>query len=178
MTTTVYLAGAAKGTYKASAIQLLSKESSNIKDIAVILNISAAAIGGALAEENNAYGIGDKLLDFYADNGIPTTYALKALLTYNPIDADDSLVQILLDILTESSHDKWLDDYNYAESFSGIPGKMDKLLHPALIDIGPGNFKIQTAISMLIKYANQYPALGLKKLSDGLFSVRQRFDSG
>ena len=46
-------------------------------------------------------------------------------------------------------------------AFDGKPSLLDKLLNPALVDAGPANFKIVTAIDLVINYADKYPALDL-----------------
>ncbi|WP_309293198.1 putative Ig domain-containing protein [Azonexus sp.] len=113
-----------------------------------------------MAEENTAYGPTDKLLDDYAQSGIDPVEALAVLAIY-PLP--QALAILLENALTTRTHAEWEALYTEAKEFKGAPNPLDKVANPALIDVGYGNFKISTAIDLVVKHANkaEYSALDL-----------------
>jgi len=169
MANITYLKEATNETYNDSAFQYIFNRSGDIKDVAAALNISAGAIAGAMAEENTAYGFDDNLLDVYAKSGIdPTTAAdsLLAAIAGGPVGVAAWLTINAAQLATTRTHEQWQAYYEAAKAFTGIPSKKDKVLNPALIDSGPANIKISTAIGLVLKNADTYPALGLDKYKE------------
>lgn len=164
-----YLKKSSNETYSHDSLQYIKKLSKEIKDIAKIVGISSGAIGGAISEENSAYELKDEVLDDYAKSGLdPIIY--KEQLSYEMFDylieLSDPTVLIEANkagIGTTRSHSEWELYYNKAKDITHIPTLLDKILNPALIDAGHGNFKISVAIDMVVKYAEkpEYIALNL-----------------
>ena len=128
-------------SYSADALQFISTKGVAIIQVAQILNVSAGAIAGGIAEENHAYlaSSWDKTLDKYV-------LGAKILQT-------DASIR---------------DNYSFMRSVPGIDagpssgwlGKASeystRLLNPILIDVGPTNLKFYSAIRLLEKYFSEH----------------------
>lgn len=165
MANITYLKNATEEKYNESALQYISERSSDVIETARILGISAGAIAGAMAEENTAYDNYDYALDLYAKSDIDPVVAsvtLPVALAGGPVTVAAWLTLYAAELFgTTRTHEEWQALYEKAKSFTGIPSKEDKILNPALIDSGPANFKIATAIDMVLENADTYPSLGL-----------------
>jgi len=166
MANVTYLISASNETYGTSALGYIRAQAKSINDAANMIGISAGAIAGAMAEENHAYGYSDKVLDLYARSGIDPTAAavtLVAAIAAGPAGlAAWEAANLVALTTTRRTHVEWKAGYEDAQSIDN-PGKVDKILHPVLIDAGFANFKISTAINLVIEYADDYPELGLDK---------------
>ncbi|MHB9119164.1 MAG: putative Ig domain-containing protein [Burkholderiales bacterium] len=144
-----------------------------ILNTAQSLGISAAAIAGAMAEENHAFlqeEFLQKGLDFYAQsNASPQTF-LSDVTQYGLVFA---LAKLPFNVaLGNRSHAEWAADYAAIQNTADDPhGATDKLLHPSLIDLGPANFKMATAIRLLNDPRRQTEVTAL-----GLDSYKNRYD--
>ncbi len=162
----VYLSSAVNETYSKNAFDYIKFFQGQINSIAQTIGISAGAIAGAMAEENTAYGFGDIALDKYAISGFKPDEAGSSLLDAiagGPLAVAAWEVANAEKLATDRTHAEWQTLYAAAKSFSGAPSATDKLKNPALIDSGLGNFKISTAIDLVIANANkpEYESLKL-----------------
>lgn len=163
MATVTYLTSASNETYSGDAFGYITARAVDVLEASSILNISAGAIAGAMAEENSAYDWQDWVLDQYAVLNIWASANLDAF--REALDQGESEAEAWLAANTDGAssrrtHEQWQADFDAVQADAN-PSKLDKLLHPSLIDVGPANFKIATAIGLVIEYANKYPALGL-----------------
>ncbi|MFT3960568.1 calcium-binding protein [Propionivibrio sp.] len=171
MGTVTYLSSATNETYSEEAFGFISTAKDYIRNAADALGISAGAIAGAMAEENTAYDWKDKALDLYAKSGFDPA---MALLTFPGAMAGGAIAVAeweatnVAQLATTRTHAQWQACYAAAEAFVGIPSLTDKIINPALIDAGPGNFKIATAIDIVVQHAGkaEYAALGLTQYLD------------
>ena len=164
-----YMYSATNETYKDSAFAYISQERAraSISLTSTILGISAGAIAGAMAEENTAYDWSDEAFDIYARSGMDPTEAAVTLLpaiAAGPHEISRWLAEHADKLATRRTHEEWKRLYDEAKLFSGKPTGLDKVLNPVLNDAGLGNFKIATAIDLVVQHANkkQYKALNLK----------------
>lgn len=163
-----YMYSATNETYKDSAFTFIRDAKEAIDFAAQTTGISAGAIAGAMAEENTAYDWKDDLLDRYAKSRMLSSLGAATLpLVMDGPERDAAEVWLSTyhaELATERSHAEWQDLYREAREFQGKPTLMDKILNPALIDAGPGNFKIATAIDLIVQHAGkeQYKALNLE----------------
>ncbi|MBZ0093103.1 MAG: hypothetical protein K8F27_12905, partial [Sulfuricellaceae bacterium] len=144
-----------------------------ILNAAQSLGISAAAIAGAMAEENHAYLQEETLqkgLDFYAKSNASPQAFLSDVTQYGLVFA---LAKLPVNFaLGNRSHAEWAADYAAIQSTADDPhGLTDKLLHPSLIDLGPANFKMATAIRLLNDPKRQADVTAL-----GLDSYKTHYD--
>ena len=142
MTSVAYAIEATTGKYDATAFAYVAGLSDKIKTAADTLGISAAAIAGAMAEENH-------------------DYARKQAIN----DASDQWA-----LLLNNTHDRWAADYTAVGGDTGYaPSAAEKLLHPVYMDLGPANFKMTTAIRLLGEYMINFPSdpLGLGQYTTG-----------
>ncbi|PIE42473.1 MAG: hypothetical protein CSA50_09420, partial [Gammaproteobacteria bacterium] len=119
-----------------------------------------------MAEENTEYNKGDEILDLYAKSGIDPATAVKTLPPAMTLGAPGISAWVTANttkLATTRTHAEWQAYYSAAIAFTGKPGEIDKIMNPALIDAGPGNFKIATAIDIVVKHASkaEYSALKL-----------------
>ncbi|WP_417585648.1 calcium-binding protein [Pelagibacterium sp.] len=163
MSTVTYLKSVTSGVYSDEAFGYIAAMTEHILEASEILSISAGAIAGAMIEENHAYGAEDALLDWYAVSNIASSAnreAFREAYDHGPSEAEAWLVANT-DVATPfRTHEQWKADFETVQA-DAKPSRLDKILHPSLIDVGPANFKIATAIGLVIEYANKYPALGL-----------------
>ena len=116
-----------------------------------------------MAEENTAYNSLDIGLDIYAKSAVDPAVAavtLPAAIALGAPGMTAWLAANAASLVLNRSHEEWLAEYNSVAGFTGAPSEADKILHPSLIDAGPGNFKIKTAIDLVVEYADDYPSLG------------------
>ena len=161
MKTVSYLVSATNETYSSEAINYIGNNNDSILKAAKAVGVSAAAIAGAMVEENTAYGIKDAILDRYAKSGMDPSFAAATLPAASAaiVGWGDYYASQLA--AGNRSHAEWLNDYEATKNFNGIPSAVDKILHPVLIDVGLANFKISTAITLIREYADDYPSLRL-----------------
>jgi len=60
----------------------------------------------------------------------------------------------------DNDADLWMS-YKIVERYNPSPTPLNKILYPTLIDAGPANIKIQTAMALVMENAHKYPELGL-----------------
>ena len=134
--------------FNPKAFEYIKDNADEIKRVARKLEVPATAIAGVLAKENSNYvehEVLEKLLDYQT---------LKSAWRF------------------DRSHQKWAADYKTCVD-EGIADTrqepveygINKVRFPVLVDVGPANFKIATAIRLLEKYHITYPRgdpLGLK----------------
>ena len=166
MTKVLYLDSATNEEYTDGAFSYIEEAANRIKRIAGIVGISAAAVAGAMAEENSAYDYKDKLLDIYARSAM-NPYTTIASLPNAFSRPENAAIWIATNIAvlnyTRRSHTEWVSLYNRSQRNSDIKlGVLDKtvnnsrkIFNPVLIDAGLGNFKIRTAISLIQKICNK-----------------------
>ena len=149
-----YLAGAVSRTYPDTALDWIRTQRASISTVASRLGISTGAIAGAMAEEYTSYRSEIKKqvpLDYYA------MYAVSALPTF-PVPVITSVKR--------RTHDDYRADYDYVGLHEGYDAgdPLYKLAHVVQIDVGQGNFRISTAITLLRDYLAKEPSdpLGLK----------------
>lgn len=162
----MYLVGATNENYGTDAIAYVGQFAETINEVAAQLGISAGAVAGAMAEERQAYDSMDSTLDKYAQSGFDPNEALATL----PEALEGGGAGVLVwagthaaQLVTTRTHEQWQALFGAAQMFVGKPSNIDKVLNPALIDVGLGNFKISTAIDIIVKYASKYPSLDLTK---------------
>lgn len=158
-----YFSSVSNETYDSKAFAWVKSapQIQGIKNVANSLGISAGAIAGAMAEENNDYWK-KELANYWSDK-----YALSAI---DPVTAIDvvaklgitpGLASLISEALGTRTHEQWAADYAAVGDTGYKPSEMDKLLHPVYMDIGYGNFKISTAIRMVQDYGT-FSGLGLE----------------
>ncbi len=165
--TTTYLNSVKTEIYKEEAFNYINLNAQNIIIAANIVGVSSGAIAGAMAEENDSYNWQHQALDYLAEIIIVGRLGDAEIDEFNQAleqgreQAEEWLASHPLpELLTEQLHNLWKEDYEAIEA-DNTPDSFDKLMHPTLMDVGPGNFKIATAIRLVNKYAEQYPELEL-----------------
>lgn len=174
MTAIFYLKEATTGSYANSAINYITNLNENsgqdfltINDVAQKLDITSGVIAGALAEENEGFTNGleaNLASDDYAESGFdPQTFGdsvaeLGEILAYGVHFAS-------IQLSGSRTHEEWKADYDAAISSGGLikqPNSLDKAYHPMYYDVGKANFRISTAIGLLISSdPSDINALGL-----------------
>lgn len=146
MATVTYLTGAANETYKDEAFGYIKRLSGKINEAADAVGISAGAIAGAMAEENHGYDSKDEILDLYTKSAIDPVVAAATL----PLALEGGVVGLgawatanAVELATTTrSHEDWVTEYEAFNENHWAPSKINKILHPVLMDVGPANFKI------------------------------------
>ncbi len=157
MASIAYAIEATTGQYDATALAYINGLKDKINPAAAILGISAAAIAGAMAEENHDYAhtsakeLLNDSLDQYAKSGVsPVVFAAEVSLYGLPVALANFAVQFATGT---RSHAEWAADYDAIGGAAGdighVPSELDKALHPVYIDLGHANFKMSTAIRLL-----------------------------
>lgn len=152
-------------TYKSETFEYISNQDVvlGVNNSANILGVSATAIAGAMAEEADSYysrSWRDDVLDLYALSavtvGSDAWQKLWFAISMGPESAASWKEFYATDLQTTRTHDDWESAY---ASYLGIDlfpvdGDADselykKVLNPVLMDVGPANFKIWTAIRLV-----------------------------
>ncbi|MDP1612945.1 MAG: VCBS domain-containing protein [Sulfuritalea sp.] len=166
-----YVPTGSGATYQSAALTYIAGANMPlfIKDAAQTLGISATAIAGAMVEEADSYyahPVRDDVLDKYASSAIDPAVAvvsLAAALAAGPYALATWVASNAYQLeQTRRTQAQWKADY------AAVNGDIDsssaqKLLHPVLMDAGPANFKIWTAIRLVKQYAASEPGLGLDR---------------
>jgi hypothetical protein len=109
-----------------------------------------------MTEENDAYW------DSQWKNDLSDNYARSGL---DPVTAASDAEMLFLAgvvgppyLFGERTHQEWIAEYtNVITIADDYHDALDKILHPALMDLGPANFKMATAIQLVQKYQTAYP---------------------
>ncbi|MEN6587219.1 MAG: calcium-binding protein, partial [Sulfuricella sp.] len=164
MSTASYLVAATNEHYSSAWAFIGSDfQKSAILDVAQLLGVSAGAIAGAMAEENHAYANSKFLndsLDKYALSGVsPVQFAVDVATLGLPVTLGKHAVEYQLSTRT---HAEFAADYAVAGGMADEPySDVEKVLHPVLVDMGPANIKLATAIRLINKYVSESQTLGL-----------------
>ncbi len=149
MLNVTYVNSATNQTYDPYAFDWIktTEQKNAILYTASKLGVSAGAIAGAMAEECTSVRA-DLVKQTMLDD-----YALKHLGYGSP-----------------RTHQEFKDDYEWVKVHNGLDegGKAYKLAHPVQIDMGQGNFRLSTAITLLLSYLKDQPTdpLGLNKYAN------------
>jgi len=115
--------------YTNQAFSYVASRADQIKSVAAALGISEMAIAGAIAEEYDSFLKNPNLqlaLDAYAD-------------------------------IRLSSHSDIVKGFNQTKDIADTNvSKLDKLMQPTLIDAGPANIRITTAVRLFEGYSQEY----------------------
>lgn len=173
MSTIFYFSSVSKEYYGAKALDYIGDPEQKIiiNGAASIIGISAAAIAGAMAEENNDYWNKETLnylSDKYALSGADTSAVAADVLL---LGLEGALAKFAgQTVFGTRTHEQWAADYAAVGDNGYAPSLMDKILHPVYMDLGYGNFKMATAIRLvqdnagtsglgLDQYTNNYAKL-------------------
>jgi VCBS repeat-containing protein len=176
MSSIFYLSSVSREYYGTEAFAYITTDlqKNAIKDTASALGISASAIAGAMAEENNDYWQKQTLNDLsdnYALSGADPSALFADANVWGPVIALTTYFAQGLFGIGKRTHDQWAADYAAVGRDNGYaPSLMDKILHPVYMDLGYGNFKMSTAIRLvqensgafglqLEQYTNDYAKL-------------------
>jgi Ca2+-binding RTX toxin-like protein len=156
MTSIFYLSSVSREYYGTGAFTYIKNplQIQAITDTVTDLHVSAAAIAGAMAEENNDYWhrqtIND-LSDRYAFSSVEPSILTGLLALF---DWETALTMVLVEATGTRTHNQWAADYAAVGGDTGYaPTDFDKALHPVYVDLGYGNFKMTTAIRLVQQYA-------------------------
>ena len=141
-----------------------------IKTAAQTIGVSAGSVAGIMAEERKDYlnkKVGNEITDRWAQYDFEPggAEALNALL-FGPSLA---LVQYLASLPNRPArtHAYWVNELAQVNALfpnpDEAPSSLDKLMHPSLIDVGYGNFRIRKAVKLLNDHPEMSTALGLDK---------------
>ncbi len=119
--------------YTNQAFSYVASQAGQIKDVAVALGLSEMAIAGAIAEEHDAF-LSKLNVQLAAD-----AYADLNLLSHT-------------DIVLGVKNAKAKSDQ--------VVSLFDKLAQPVLMDVGPANIKISTAVRLFENYSQEYMQQG------------------
>ena len=165
MSTAAYSVTATNEQYSSAARGFISSDfqKSAIPGVAQQLGISAGAIAGAMAEENHAYANNQWLndrLDLYALSGVsPAQFAVDVTALGLPATLGKHALEYMLSTRT---HAEFAADYAAAGGMADDPySNVEKVLYPVLVDMGPANIKLATAIRLINKYVSESQTLGL-----------------
>lgn len=155
MTTTSYLAGTVDQVYNPASFAWLDSEKQQeaISLVVSKLGVSAGALVGAMAEENTSYLASETSQSFFDDYALSSLdpIAFAAALAIG-VPTAEALVAVALRI--PRTHEQFLADYEALRLAGDLDAHeyLDKVLHPVLADLGPANFKLATAITLLDDY--------------------------
>lgn len=123
-------------TWNPKTIEYIAQNNTILKSVAASMGISAEALAGAMAKENNPYQLNT------------TAEAAKDLYALRTIDG--GFVGNIL----------WSIRYQLADKLNLIDnaGNFSKMALPVLIDLGPFNLQAATAIRALNEYVQTHPA--------------------
>ena len=121
--------------WEPKTIDCIGQNRSIFKSVAAKMKISAEALAGAMAKENNSYQL-NTAMEVFKD-----TRALKEILG-GTVD-----------------HAQWSDRYDVAKKLNWIDNasELKKIHNPVLIDLGPFNLQGATAIQALNEYVQANP---------------------
>lgn len=160
---TAYLSSSSDSIYSPDSLGWIASKDQleAINLTASALKISAAAIAGAMAEESNSYfqsEVFQKLLDDYAISGVDPE---KVFADVSSLGVPGAINKYAAEFyLSRRTHQEFLEDYEYLYENKGLDehGAVAKLRHPVLVDLGRGNFKLATAITLLRAYYAEHPS--------------------
>lgn len=135
---------------------------------AQIIGVSAGSVAGIMAEERKDYldkATISQLTDRWAQYDFEPggEDALNALLVGPTL----ALAQYLASLPNRPArtHDYWVTELAQVNALfpnpDDVPSTLDKLIHPSLIDVGYGNFRIRKAVKLLNDHPEMSTALGL-----------------
>jgi hypothetical protein len=133
----------------------------NIERYADLLNVSATAVAGIMAEESDSYWktqFSNEVSDDYALSDLD---AVSALAVFVGTGFNGLLTAI--EDRPPRTHNDWVEFKLALPEDYEITGfsKADKILNPMLMDLGKANFKLITAIDLIDKYPGAANILGL-----------------
>ncbi|MGZ5007343.1 MAG: calcium-binding protein [Methylobacter sp.] len=169
MSSIFYLSSVSREYYGTGAFTYIKDplQKRAINDAASALGVSASAIAGAMAEENNDYWQKQTLNDLsdnYALSSADPSAIFADANVWGPVIALTTYFAQGLFGIGKRTHDQWAADYAAVGGDNGYaPSLMDKILHPVYMDLGYGNFKMSTAIRLVQQYAGTYQNLGLSE---------------
>ncbi|NLW34828.1 MAG: hypothetical protein GXY80_05015 [Syntrophorhabdus aromaticivorans] len=127
-------------TWDSKTIDFISRNSALIKSVAASKGVSAEALAGVMAKENNPYQL------YTTQEQGKDGFVLRSV--------DGGFV----------GHQLWSMRYNMVKEFDLIDNAggswslLKKALFPALLDLGPVNLQAATAIRALNEYVQTHPA--------------------
>jgi hypothetical protein len=154
-----------------SGLNYLSAKAKQIHDIAGLLGVPAPGLAGGIAREMTL-----QRLEYPKDLLWVAGQPVKALLTSAELDEPgrdpmtaDSPVLPWKPITHGTIAEYFARSNTLPRSTLGNPSRAERLANPVFFDVGPGNIKIRTAISMLQNYNRMFPdsdPLDLKRYND------------
>jgi len=158
-----YLNQISTSTYSSQAINFTLNARDQINLQSSLLNVSATAVAGIMAEENDSYWKKQFLNEVSDAYALTSMLGLTAARWYNTIGLE-GLASGIKGLATRT-HDDWVtlklalpDDYKITPWST-----VDKLLNPMLMDLGKANFKLITAIDLIDKFPGAANILGLSR---------------
>ncbi|MFU3619526.1 hypothetical protein [Pseudomonas paraeruginosa] len=149
---TAYLSSSSDSIYSPDSLGWIASEDQleAINLTAFALKVSAAAIFQS--------EIFQKLLDDYAVSGVNPEKVFADVSDLGVLGVVNKYAAEFY--LSRRTHQEFLDDYEYLYENKGLDehGAVAKLRHPVLVDLGRGNFKLATAITLLRAYYADHPS--------------------
>ncbi|TAL44897.1 MAG: hypothetical protein EPN89_13170, partial [Methylovulum sp.] len=176
-----YSQGATLETYAAAAIGYVASNDAAIKNAANDLGMPEikTAIAGAMAEENHSYETKSwqKPLDNYALSDVTKDDLVAAGLVFDVNLPEAVLLDVLfanvagvIALLVQSqfpgvfgtrSHAEWQALYEQVKGTDSKPASLDRIANPVLLDLGPGNIQMRTAIQLITDHRQDAERVGI-----------------
>ncbi|MEN5181908.1 hypothetical protein ABE501_19290, partial [Comamonas testosteroni] len=163
-----YAKAMADRVYPQESFKWIGDLANEIKSIAATSGISAGTIAGIMAEERKDY-LDGKTVNELSD--------LRARIKLSPTEQDQvnalsvgpeaALLAYLSSLGNRPAptHADWVAELAEVDALfsdpDAKPNLLQKMLHPSLIDVGYGNFRIRTAVRLMNDHPAMASALGL-----------------
>lgn len=163
-----YIDNFADRNYSSKAIFWLEDQKQNIKNSSEIVKISKGSIAGMMAEERNEY-LEKETLNYLADyyTNIKLTQTEQEQVNTLVAGPEAALLKYISSLPSRPppTHEDWVNQLAKVDSLfpdpDYVPGYVDKIRYPILMDVGYGNFRIRTAIRLMKEYPAMASALGM-----------------
>jgi hypothetical protein len=154
--------------FEADGLDYISKKARSINDIALLLGVPAPGLAGGIARERTL-----ERREYWRNilrvAGQPLKELLTSIETAEPSRDPEAVVLPPKPITHGTIADNFARSNVLPRETLQNPSYPDRLTNPVFFDVGPGNIKIRTAISMLQNYNRMFPdsdPLALKRYND------------
>lgn len=168
-----FVNGFADCTYPTDSLSWTRSLTQEINAAAIISGISAGTISGIMAEERKDY-LNEYVInlstDYYAAIDVTPTEQERIIALLQGQELALLTYIVSLPFRPARSHEYWVSEIAEVETLfpdpDFAPSKLDKIMHPSLMDVGYGNFRIRAAARLMKDHPTLASALGLDIYKD------------